>query len=567
MKEVYSENVDGGAGAGGDTSTLSKRDKFYEEIAKKAEKIREENSKIAEIERNKETLRTHALKQMREHNESYKQALDIASKLKGEQKEIFESKLKDIKKTSELQNIANEINKAYKLQESFMARQVDLIGKIAKGIKQHFKAFANAPFKTILKTMNGISSATATFAKNIGKAVISAKAFVATGIGALITMIGKVFNFASDVLNQYKGATSHNIAAAKMGVDGNQLLAIQQVMKHNGLENEDLIGSMTKAFDSVRDWNKASNFAALGLSQEKIAKMDGVEANRYMMDSMIDQVKKMGGFDNKDAKALLKDHIESIGFSWDTLMAMDKFGLDKSIWEGNGKDNVTYASSSAKIKESGRDMNKFSEEERAQGVKELNRDFNKTAEQARQAAAKAGRYIMEMFDKLLKAIEPLGEYINKFSTTISDFINGIKEAFGEAGIMGLVSRLKLAFINLGTEIKYVFLGIFDAIRGIEINLGVTKIGGMSDEEKIRLKQKRENDKARDLAQNRVDYDMEMSQNTEDYKRKQAEKAKQDEAYRQLEAKIRGEQNVKVAGTMVLTDISGNTIGKGNVFSK
>lgn len=555
MKEVYSENVDGGAGAGGDTSILSKREKFYEEIAKRAKEIRAENNKLAEIERNKETLRMHSLKQMREHNESYKQALDIASKLNGEQKDFYEDKLKNIQKTSELQGIVEQISKAYEFQNLKAEKQASFIRRIINGVIK------------IKNIMVGLCETSAKFAKNIDKAVIAAKAFVATGIGALITMISKVFNFASDVLNQYKGATNHNIAAAKMGVDGNQLLAIQQVMKHNGLENEDLVGSMTKAFDSVRDWNKASNFAALGLSQENIAKMDGVEANRFMMDSMIAQVKKMGGFDNKDAKALLKDHIESIGFSWDTLMAMDKLGLDKSIWQGNGKDNVTYASASAKIKESGRDMNKFSEEERAQGVKELNRDFNKTAEQARQAAAKAGQYIMEMFDKLLKAIEPLGEYINKFSTTISDFINGIKEAFGEAGIMGLVSRLKLAFINLGTEIKYVFLGIFDAIRGMEINLGVTKIGGMSDEEKIRLKQKRENDKARDLAQNRVDYDMEMSQNTEDYKRKQAEKAKQDEAYRQLEAKIRGEQNVKVAGTMVLTDMSGNTIGKGNVFSK
>lgn len=555
MKEVYSENVDGGAGAGGDTSILSKREKFYEEIAKRAKEIRAENNKLAEIERNKETLRMHSLKQMREHNESYKQALDIASKLNGEQKDFYEDKLKNIQKTSELQGIVEQISKAYELQNLEAKKQASFIRRIINGVIK------------IKNIMVGLCKTSAEFAKNIGKAVIAAKAFVATGIGALITMISKVFNFASDVLNQYKGATSHNIAAAKMGVDGNQLLAIQQVMKHNGLENEDLVGSMTKAFDSVRDWNKASDFAALGLSQENIAKMDGVEANRFMIDSMIAQVKKMGDFDNKDAKALLKDHIESIGFSWDTLMAMDKLGLDKSIWQGNGKDNVTYASASAKIKESGRDMNKFSEEERAQGVKELNRDFNKTAEQARQAAAKAGQYIMEMFDKLLKAIEPLGEYINKFSTTISDFINGIKEAFGEAGIMGLVSRLKLAFINLGTEIKYVFLGIFDAIRGMEINLGVTKIGGMSDEEKIRLKQKRENDKARDLAQNRVDYDMEMSQNTEDYKRKQAEKAKQDEAYRQLEAKIRGEQNVKVAGTMVLTDMSGNTIGKGNVFSK
>ena len=554
MKEVYSENVDVGAG-GGDTSTLSKREKFYEEIAKRAKEIRAENAKIAEIERNKATLREHSLKQMREHNESYKQALDIASKLNGEQKDFYEDKLKNIQKTSELQGIVEQISKAYELQNLEAKKQASFIGRTINGVTK------------IKNIMVGLSQTSATFAKNIGKAVTSAKAFVATGIGALITMISKVFNFASDVLNQYKGATSHNIAAAKMGVDGNQLLAIQQVMKHNGLENEDLIGSMTKAFDSVRDWNKASNFAALGLSQEKIAKMDGVEANRFMMDSMIAQVKKMGGFDNKDAKALLKDHIESIGFSWDTLMAMDKLGLDKSIWQGNGIDNVTYASASAKIKESGRNMKAFSVEERKEGVNELNRDFNKTAEQARQAAAKAGQYIMEMFDKLLKAIEPLGGYINKFSTTISDFINGIKEAFGEAGIMGLVTRLKLAFINLGTEIKYVFLGIFDAIRGMKIKLGKWEFGGMSDEEKIRLKHKRENDRANDLAQNKIDYEREISQQAEDYKRKQAEKEKQDEMYRQLEAKIRGEQNVKVAGTMVLTDMSGNTIGKGNVFSK
>lgn len=448
-----------------------------------------------------------------------------------------------------------------------MKNKAIITKELQKQLKLNQKYTNPTQIQKMSLAMSKLANTSGTFAKNMGKAVTAAKAFVATGIGALIAMIGKVFNFASDVLNQYKGATSHNIAAAKMGVDGNQLLAIQQVMKHNGLENEDLVGSMTKAFDSVRDWNKASNFAALGLSQEKIAKMDGVEANRYMMDSMIAQVKKMGGFDNKDAKALLKDHIESIGFSWDTLMAMDKLGLDKSIWKGNGKDNVTYASASAKIKESGRDMNKFSKAERKQGVKELNKDFNKTMEQARQSAAKAGEYIMDMFDKLLKAIEPLGGYINKFSTTISDFINGIKEAFGEAGIMGLVTRLKLAFINLGTEIKYVFLGVIDSIKGFSFEIMGRKFGGMSDEERIRLKHKRENDRANDLAQNKIDYEREISQQAEDYKRKQAEKEKQDEMYRQLEAKIRGEQNVKVAGTMVLTDMSGNTIGKGNVFSK
>lgn len=255
-------------------------------------------------------------------------------------------------------------------------------------------------------------------------------------------------------------------------------------------------------------------------------------------------------------------------FSWDTLMAMDKLGLDKSIWQGNGVDNVTYASASAKIKESGRDMNKFSKAERKQGVKELDKDFNKTMEQARQAAAKAGEHLMDMFNKLLKAIEPLGDYINKFSTTISDFINGLKEAFGEAGIMGLVSRLKLAFINLGTEIKYVFLGIFDTIRGTEINLGITKIGGMSNEARIRLKHKRENDKARDLAQNRVDYERDLSQQAEDYKIKQAKKAEEAERLKQLEAQIKSEQNVKVEGeTTVNINVNGNPTAKALVMMK
>ena len=359
-----------------------------------------------------------------------------------------------------LQDVADENEK---IAEA-MKNKVIATKELQKQLKINQKYTNPTQIQKMSLAMSKLSNASGTFAKNIGKAVTAAKAFVATGIGALIAMIGKVFNFASDVLNNYKAATSHNIAAAKMGVDGNQLLAIQQVMKYNGLENEDLIGSMTRAFDSVRDWNKASSFSALGLSQEKIQKMDGIEANRFIMDSMIAQIKKYGGFENKDAKALLKDHIESIGFSWDTLMAMDKLGLDKSIWQGNGVDNVTYASASAKIKESGRDMNKFSKAERKQGVNELNKDFNKTMEQARQAAAKAGEHIMELFNKLLKAIEPLGDYINKFSTTISDFINGIKSAFGEAGMMGIAATLKLAFVNAGTEIKYFFLGMIDEIR-------------------------------------------------------------------------------------------------------
>ena len=465
----------------------------------------------------------------------------------------------------EYDNIVNKLREVTGENEKIaeaMKNKAIMTKELQKQLKLNQKYTNPTQIQKMSIAMSKLANTSGTFAKNMNKAVTAAKAFVATGIGALITMISKVFNFASDVLNQYKGATSHNIAAAKMGVDGNQLLAIQQVMKHNGLENEDLVGSMTKAFDSVRDWNKASNFAALGLSQEKIAKMDGVEANRYMMDSMIAQVKKMGGFDNKDAKALLKDHIESIGFSWDTLMAMDKLGLDKSIWKGNGKNNVTYASASAKIKESGRDMNKFSKEERRQGVNELNRDFSKTAEQARQAAAKAGEYIMEMFDKLLKAIEPLGDYINKFSTTISGFINGIKEAFGSAGIMGLAQTLKLAFVNAGTEIKYFFLGMVDSIR---LKLP-DWMGGISKEKYANNKVMLEKQKEQDIAQNILAHESSM----EELKKKhEAKKLAEAEDKRQLEAAIQqARQKTEIEGRAKIDlTVNGNPTAQALVMMK
>lgn len=443
-----------------------------------------------------------------------------------------------------------------------MKNKAIMTKELQKQLKLNQKYTNPTQIQKMSLAMSKLANTSGTFAKNMNKAVTAARAFVATGIGALIAMIGKVFNFASDVLNQYKGATSHNIAAAKMGVDGNQLLAIQQVMKHNGLENEDLIGSMTKAFDSVRDWNKASNFAALGLSQESIAKMDGVEANRFMMDSMIAQVKKMGGFDNKDAKALLKDHIESIGFSWDTLMAMDKLGLDKSIWQGNGVDNVTYASASAKIKESGRDMQAFSKAERKQGVVELNTDFNKTMEQARQAAAKAGEQLMDMFNKLLKAIEPLGDYINKFSTTISDFINGIKEAFGSAGIMGLAQTLKLAFVNAGTEIKYFFLGMVDDIR---LKLP-DWLGGISKADYANNKVAREKQKEQDIAQNILAHESSMEELKRKHEANQLSKA---EERRQLDTMIQqARQKTEIEGRAKIDlTVNGNPTAQALVMMK
>lgn len=313
---------------------------------------------------------------------------------------------------------------------------LDLKKQILKNEKEITKAMDPSSWDKFVKKMKQSLDYSKGIASSMKEAVTMSKAFVATGIGAVVAGIGKVFSFISDMLEMYQGSTDLNLKATELGISGDKLKAIQTA---EGIEGErGYIQGVQKFREMTSSFDSNSLLATFGIKANEKDFKSFDEYYDFVAKEVLSKINEFGGMDGENSKGseFLRSKAEDLGFSRQILLAQDK------------RQYLDKLSNSKKF---------------AEGVRTFSTEFGESKEKNEKKEAlkrgktkeKIGKSLTALVEKISSAMTKMAETIEKVWDWFSSgkFIGDIKQAFAEAisGIWNGISGIGDKARNLVNE--------------------------------------------------------------------------------------------------------------------
>lgn len=264
--------------------------------------------------------------------------IDDNALLKLEKQKMFNMASNELleKQIQYVDDLENELDKTTELLEKKLRFEKDsdkLQNELVKKQKELKKYIDPSAWDKFVNQMKKARDFSVSIATNMSAAVKFGKAFVATGVGAIINVLGKTIGAVLDAFDRYKGSQNIAMKASALDVDVNKLRGLQDAEKVYGMEG--LSDTLTNVWEKMHNFNDSGTLSTLQslMTQEEVDKItskgNGVDAGLEMMEVLS---KKLGTLKNDEAaKAQFKDAVESLGFDWNLLKYYQKNNIAEKM--------------------------------------------------------------------------------------------------------------------------------------------------------------------------------------------------------------------------------------------